>query len=354
MADKKGLKNLYSHIDRMDINQPDILFLSGNDPDILEGILEKVRKRLNKEVGEYETTSFSGEPGDDSLLFNEIFNIPLFGVYRLIVVRQCQEIFKQMISGNGLKLLKENFKNIPDRTLMVMLFSGIPAEGFVKAFGEKLYHHKALEIYPNQLPMFIMETAHKLGLSLQEEALNEIRERVEPKEGAVSLALQRLKDNLPQERHHKITVQEVRDIIFPNLGMNAFALIDALFSEDRMDSERELTNFNESSDNLFGILKLILNRTDEIRKFRTGKKLNMNNIEMIDLLGLKNRPAFVQKKILERLTGESRRFNTKRLDRIYDFLISIQMEFKSAIPARQQMKIFQVYLLEIFLKPETG
>jgi len=352
MADKKGLKDLYSHIERMDLNQPDILLLSGPDPDVLEGVLEKIRKRLNKDIGEYETTSFSGEPGDDALFLNEIFNIPLFAVYRLIIVRQAQDTFKISGTGSGgLKHLEAEFKKLPDRTFIVMLYAGSPPAGFLKIFSNRLYHHAAREIYPNQLPLVIMETAHKLGISLLEDAVNEIRERVEPREGAISLALHRLKDALPPERHHKITLEEVREIIFPNLGMNAFALIDSLFAEDRMDCERELTNYNESSDNIFGILKLMLNRTDEIRKYRVGKELSMNSSELIELLGLKNRPPFVQKKILERLTGESRRFNTERLNKIYDFLIFIQIEFKSTIPAKEQMKIFQMHIQELFLNP---
>ena len=350
MTEKKGLKHLFSCIDKTDINQPELIFISGNDPDLLESVLDRIRKRLSKEIGKFETTSLSGEPGDDALFLNEVFNISLFGEYRLIIVRQAQETFKQWMNPNQQKRLKSDFQNLPERTWVLMQFTGQPTEGFLKIFGERLLHHKPTEIYPNQLPLVIMETAHKMGLSLQEEAINEIRERVEPREGAVTLALHRLKDSLPADRHTGITLEEVREIIFPNLGMNVFALIDALFAEDRMDSERELSHFNEASDNIFGILKLLLNRTDEIRKFRIGKKMNMNQSEMLELLGLKNRPPFIQKKILERLSGESRRFNSERLKRIYDLLISIQIEFKSVIPGKKQMSILQFHLLEIFLQ----
>ena len=350
--DKKGLKSLYGHVDGMDLEKPDIILLSGNDPDIMEGVLEKIKKRLDKERGNFELFSFSGVPGDEMLFYEEIFNAPLFSPYRLIILRQARELFKNISKEQSARLQTE-MEKLPDNTLIVIYYSGEPPASFVKIFNKRIFHHTSKEIYSNQLPVFILETAHRLNISLTEEALHELRERVEPREGAISLALHRLKDILPKEKHHNIGISEVREIVFLNTGMNSFNLVDSLFSGDRMDSERELSHYNEHSDNIFGLLKLILNRTDEIRKFRSGKEMRMNNEEMIVHLGLKNRPPFIQKKILERLSRESRTFVSSRLTDIYNFLIDVQKEYKSQVPQKEHMKVFQIKMQEVFLQKET-
>jgi len=340
MTEVKHVKELLNRVERMDLNTPDVLLLSGNDPDLLNPFLVRLKKVLKKGVGEFEQTTLSGEPGDADLFLSEAFNIPLFAPYRLFVIHHGQELFKNRTETDFITKL-------PDRTLIVIQYDGIPSKGFLKPFGERLTHLVSRDIYPEQIVPRIHELAHKKGLSLNDDAVYEIRERIEPREGAIEIALERLKDSLPEERHHKITVEEVEEIIFPNIGMNAIQLVNALFANDRVDAERELANYHRD-DNLFGVMKLMLNRADEIRLYAIGKKLAMNDRELLKLLDHAAKPPFVQKRILDRLSTEYRRFKNEKLERVYGMLIALNREFRTQVPPKEQMMIFQIHILDVF------
>ncbi|MCB1320138.1 MAG: hypothetical protein KDK34_07790 [Leptospiraceae bacterium] len=132
------------------------------------------------------------------------------------------------------------------------------------------------------------------------------------------------------------------------MGCNSFALVDALFALDHRTVQRELIRFNPSEDSFFGILKLILNRANEIRLAKSGIGMGMNDDELLSFLALKNRPPFIQKKILSRLKAEINRFTTPRLRIIFDFIIECQRDFRSNIPVPRQNLIFQQRILSVF------
>ena len=128
-----------------------------------------------------------------------------------------------------------------------------------------------------------------------------------------------------------------------------------MFSLDHRTVERELNRFHSGVDNFFSILKLILNRTDEIRKARTAIGMGMNESELIDFLGLKNRPPFIQKKIAGRLKVEVNTFTPEKLEQIYDMLIQLQNEFRSNAPIHRQNLIFQRHMSDVFFAaPRAG
>jgi DNA polymerase III delta subunit len=353
MSDLKSLKEIHAAIDHADLATPPIFLISGTDADIADGLIARIKKRLHKEIGEFETTIYSGETGDNALFQSEAFNIPLFSPYRLLIVRHAQEVLRPTVqSKESSELFRRSVETLPDRTLILMQYDGIPGKEFLKIFATRLSHYAPRDLYPNQIPMAILEAAKKKGLSLNDDAVRELRERIEPREGAIDIAMQRLRDALTEERHHKITVEEVREIIFPNAGMKSFELIDSLFEGNRANVERELVRYNPNEDNLFALMKLILNRADEIRRYSIGRGQSMNPDELIELLGLKGRPPFVQKKILERLSHEFRRFGQQRIERIYGALIELQREFRSQVPQREQMPIFQMKLFDLFFVHE--
>lgn len=349
MAEVRDLSELLRRLKEMNLDVPEVVLVSGSDADLIDSVLEAIRQRLHSEVGGFETTVFSGEAADGYRFQEMTFNIPLFSPYRLMLVRQADEAFRDVIaSKKDLALLSQNFAAMPDRTFVVMQFAGDPSSAFQKSIGPRLLHLHTRELFSNQVVEAIRSAARKHKLQLEEEAIHELRERVEPRSGAIDVAMIRLREALPPEAKSSVTVEHVRDILYPVAGMNNFDFVDSLFHLDQRAVEREFTRFFEGSDNLLGLLKLILNRTDEIRRARIGKSLGMNDSELVQLLGLKNRPPFIQQKILKRLQSESSLFDAPLLGRVYDMLIQLQIDFRGVVPKPRQITVLQERLQEVF------
>ncbi len=349
MAEIRDWPDLMRRVKETNLDTPEVILVSGSDADLIDTVLEGIRHRLQNEVGGFETTVFSGEASDGYRFQEETFNIPLFAPYRLMLVRQADEAFRDVTAAkNDLALLAQNFAALPDRTFVVMQFAGDPGSAFQKAIGPRLLHLHTRELFSNQVVEAIRAAARKHKLQLEEDAIHELRERVEPRHGAIDVAMIRLREALPPEAKNQVTVDHVRDILYPVAGMNNFDFVDALFHLDQRAVEREFTRFFEGSDNLLGLLKLILNRTDEIRRARIGKSLGMNDSDLVQLLGLKSRPPFIQQKILKRLQSESSLFDATLLSRIYNMLIQLQIDFRGVVPKPRQITILQERLQEVF------
>lgn len=344
----KDLAGFHKALDRMDLENPDVALISGADIEAADAVLERIRKRLVKEIGQYETVIFSAEPGEDARLQAEIFNIPLFSPYRLLIVRQAEEVLKAALASKGrYAQLEQDFQHLPGRTLIVLVYDGNPPQKLIKLFRGRLIQLSTRELYGNQALDALRSAAKRLHLHLSEDALHALRESVEPRHGAIESALTRLRD-MQAHPEDPIGVEQVREALFPAQGANSFALVDALFQLDHEGVRRELLKFNPAVDSYFGLLKLILNRTDEIRRAAIAARMGMADSELIDFLDLKNRPPFIQKKIAARLKSEINRFNAEDLDRIYDFLIEIQKDFRSGAPLHRQGLVFQERILETF------
>ena len=340
---------LYKQLEKIDLNQPEVLIISGTDASVFDIILGKLKTRLLKSIGEFETTIFSGEPGDTARFQEDLFNIPMFSPYRLFVIRQASEVFKPVLADKqSTTIFSDDMSRLPDRTFLALQYDGPPPKKLLNIFGKRYINFLTRDLFSNQIPDVIRDAAKKLGLALDDEAMYEIRERVEPKTGSIEQALRKLKDFLPESKHKSVNGEITREILFPNPGYNPFELVDSLFIGDFRSFEREFIKFNPAVDNLFVVLKLILNRVDEIRRAAAARSQNMSESEMLDLLGLKNRPPFIQKKIIRRLQNEVRSFNSGRLVKIYDFLIDIQKDFRSNTPGNKQPLLFQERVLEVF------
>lgn len=336
------------YLDGADLNAPEVILVSGSDVSVFPGAVDLVRRQLEKKIGGFEATTFSGEPGDDQRLQEELFNIPLFAPYRLVIVRQGQEVLRPFTqSKTAAAALQEEFARLPDRTLVMIEYDGEPSAGLLKVFGERLHRYHSRELYSNQVLDVITGLSKRVGLHLNEEALHELKEKVEPRSGIIELALQRLKERLGPERK-EVTVADVREVLFPHPGMNVFALVDALFARDHRTVERELGHFNPPEDSFFVIFKLILNRANEIRRAAVARSHGTRDDELVKLLNLKGRPPFIQKKILSRLQNEVPRFWPERIGRVYDFLIELQTDFRFTVPVSHQRQVFQERILPLF------
>src|SRR5690606_4687753 len=137
-----------------------------------------------------------------------------------------------------------------------------------------------------------------------------------------------------------LTAAAVQELLLPNVGFNPFALVDAMFAHDFAGVQTEVTRYNTATDNLFVVLKLILNRLDEIRRAALGRAAGLGDGELLALLGQKNRPPFIQKKTLQRLKKETAHYRADHLALIYAELIQLQKEFRGTVPPARQLAIF--------------
>ena len=174
----KDSKSFYATLDQVNLEVPPIVVVSGSDGAAFDTILKRIKGMLEKSVGPYEMTLFSGEPGDDKRLLEEAFNVPLFAPYRLMVVRQGQEVFKPILSSKArLSSCVESFTRLPDRTWVLFHYEGAPPAKFMKIFGKRVLHHSTRDLFPNQVAEEIYATARRFGLALDDHAVHELRER---------------------------------------------------------------------------------------------------------------------------------------------------------------------------------
>ncbi|MEQ9365855.1 MAG: hypothetical protein RIF32_16550 [Leptospirales bacterium] len=347
----KDLASFQKGLDKLDLESPGVLMVSGTDTAAADTVIDRLRARLQKEIGNFETILFSGESGDDERFIEEIANVPLFAPYRFILVRQAEELFKTPLASKARYAgYLEAFANPSPRTAIFIVYGGSPSQKLVKLFHPAgLLHFVTRELFSNQISDQIRTIAKRVGLNLGEEAVHLVRESVEPKSGSIEQMMQRLRDTLPEElRERPVSLDAIREVLFPGQGVNAFAFVDALFALDHRSVEREFIHFNPANDNFFSILKIMLNRTDEIRKARIGIGMGMQDGELIDFLGLKGRPPFIQKKILSRLKMEVNTFSPSRLEAVYEMLIEIQNEFRSNVPTSRHSLIFQRHISDVF------
>lgn len=345
----KDPHQLSKELDHMDLEEPPVIMISGTDSGTVDTVLERIKKRLHKEIGQFESIIFTGENGEEYRLQEELFNVPLFSPYRLVLIRQASEVFKPvLVSVNRQKNWKHQFERLPERTLILIQYDGAASKKISGIFGKRLVHLTTRDLYANQVVDAIRSVSHRIHLNLSDEALHMLAENIEPRQAVIEQKLTTLKELLGTQANKIIQSEELREVLFPGQGCNSFSLVDGIFALNHQVVQRELMRFNADTDNFFAIFKLMLYRVNEIRKAQIGFKLGMQNKELIDFLGLGNRPPFVQKKILSRLSTEVPRFHLNMLDKIYELLIEIQKDFRSRVGPGHHQVVFQQRILETF------
>ncbi len=346
----KDPASFYKAVDALDPGRPGIIVISGNDHAVFENAFSRIKDRIRRTEGDLEVSLFTGEKGDESKFFQEIFNMPLFSPFRLFVTQEADEVFRSFSGTKGIERLKTEIQRIPDRTWLLLFFEGTASRNIIESFPKDIcIHYQTRDMSPHQVMEYIRHAEKKAGLRLTDDAVMELRDKTEPKSGAIDRALQRLK---LFGGEGPVTAERVREILFPVPGVNTYRITDSLFELNHKAFRSEMVRWNPLSDNIFGILKLLLMRTDEIRRAKTGFAHGMNDDEILELLSLKGRHPFIQKQILNRLHHEVRNFSHARLIRIYDLLIRLQISFRSNVPASEQLHFFETGILETFFNED--
>ncbi len=347
----KDVATLFGQLDHVNFGSPPVFLVSGADIAIADNLLLRLKRQIEQQQGDYETILFSAENGEILRLYEENCNIALFSPYRLLIVRQGAEVLAPLLSKGADQLRKSfqrDFAHLPDRLLLFLIYNGEPPAKLLHIFGKRLLHLKTRNLYPEQVGRAISNTVRRLRLKLSAEALEFMQEAVEPRQGAIEAILSQLVNLFGTER--ELGVNELRSLLSPIPGWNPFAIVDGLFSADISRVYHELERFNPPEDNFFVLFKLILNRTNEIRRATIGYSLGMSDEELLVFLNLKRRPPFIQKKILARLRGEIERFGRQEQESLYDFLIQLQQDFRRSTPVGQQPLLFQERISEIFFQ----
>lgn len=336
--------DLLQKLKDLPLASPPVLIVSGADATVFDQMEEHLRRHTLKHET-VEMTVFTGEPDDAKHLLVSLFNIPLFSPYRLFVVRSAAPLFKELTTGTR-DAYQLDFTRLPDRTLLAMFYEGEVPKGILKLFGDNLLHLHTKNLYAENIEEAIRHEASRLRLSLSEEAILEIRERVAPQEGAIVDALRRIKD--AHNKEHPVSFDEVREILFPRAGWDMFRLADACFVGDVHTFAREIVKYSPPEDSLLALLRQLLNRADELRRYQICRAQNLGSDETIQSIGLGKRHPFIQKKALRRLQDEAQRFNADRMEHLYDMLVETSVSFRLNVPAHQQSGFFQERALQTF------
>ncbi|MBW7856984.1 MAG: hypothetical protein H3C43_01465 [Leptonema sp. (in: Bacteria)] len=340
----KDSQELFSKLKQVDLILPPIVIISGPDNSLFDQVNAFIQNSLLKHES-VQVVVLTGEPNDSESLFGEIFNMPLFAPYRFFVIKNAAPIFKYLTASDR-DAYQQDFSKIAERTLLLMYSEVEPTKAALKPFGNRLLHLSTKNLFAENIESTIRRFANQLRLSLTEEAMSEIRERIPTREGAIIEALQRLKEMSSSDQ--PLRVEFVRDILFPKAGWDMFRLSDACFLGDTYTFSREIMNYNPPEDNFLALLRVLLNRTDELRKYRICRKLNLSQDETTTIVGIKNRHPFLQKKILQRLSSESQRYNRDRIEQLYQSIVDTSSAFRLTVPIEKQSVFFQKKAIDMF------
>ncbi|MCE9598906.1 MAG: hypothetical protein K8S54_13150 [Spirochaetia bacterium] len=342
MTSPKELKDghaLTSYIQQTDLEHPGPLIISGDDVETVDVALNQIKARILARHKDCLMPVFANEPDDDVRFVTEIENVPLFAPYRLIIVRDAQAVLSRTIKNSETReMLKRAAHSLPDRTWIVMQYSGKPGADFLSVWPEGLTHYPTKDLFPEQIIEFVRTTARKAGLQLSEEAIVEIRDRIIPRPGALEAAVQRIKANLPAGQK-QASLEFVEEVLFPSPGWNISVMIDALFQGDPNRFFSEIAKRDPMED-FARPLKAILNRTDELRRARVALDQGLSDRDVMVLTGHATKHPFVQKKILQRLRFECENFPHDRLLSIYQTLDALFIAFRSGTNRDEQQILF--------------
>ncbi len=330
-----------------DLERPEIVLISGDDVEAVDSALDRMKHRVLSRHKDCLVPVFGNEPDDDNRFLTEIENVPLFSPFRLIVVRDAQAVFASILKQKDRKSDFAHFiSSLPDRTWILVHYSGRATDDFLSLWGSHAIHLATKDLYPEQVIDYIRNASRRAGLSLAEEAVLEIRDRIVHRPGAIDAACARIRDHLPAGEKNA-TLDFVQEVLFPYPGWNLSTLVDSLFAGDSARFFSEIAK-RDPSDDYYRPMKAVLNRTDELRRARIALDHGLSDKDVMMFTGHGNKHPYVQKKILQRLRYETERFSNERILSIYDALDSLFKSFRRGTDRDQQEILFTEKVASIF------
>ncbi|MCS7204442.1 MAG: hypothetical protein NZ853_01965 [Leptospiraceae bacterium] len=339
----KKYEDLIRSINKYSIDEPLVVVVYGKDIQVFNFISEYVEKEKYKHVP-VEVSVLTGEQEDAGIFINDLYNFTLFIPHRLYVIKQAQVVFKN--------LKNTAIKEIPPKTWVLVEYEGDFPKKLFSIPENQLFLYETRILYDNQIDEFIRSLAKELNLVLSEEAINEMKLLFPPKESILRTAILNIekivKTTKEQQEPYYITYEDIRTIFYPSGGWDVFKIIEACFDRDLITFLVEIEKYNPPEDNYYNLLKNLLNKTDEIRKYLIGKRLNFDHKEMIKILKAEKKHPFIQKKLLAQLEEYSKFYTIEKLEKIYHFLVDIAFSFRQNIDDHQKKVLFVKRSIEVF------
>ena len=366
----KNSADLARALTGLKLHQSSVVIYSGNDAQLGNILKELLQDKIKKTsvIPEYEQIIFANEKDEYTRLQSELENIPLFHSYRLLIVKQAEEVLRPLTQSRNPKFIhkfQDNIKNIAPHSLVLFLYNGQPGRKLLQELksAPQMLHLYASRLYANQLEGHLKTILNNYKLRLEPETFFFLLERVSHTRGGMEEIARRLgllytkqaqgsaQQSKPTATFQNISLAQVQSILQSRTAWDPFLLVDSLFAERKQGVLTEYKNFSESAgNNFFAVLKLIQKRLNDIRFARIGFKYNLGRAEIMKLVKLHKRHPYFQEKTLQRLRDEAERFDEERLVQIYRFTIDMFYRLRSNIPAKQQALVFGYMSYRVFFR----
>jgi len=326
---------------------PQIMLYSSSDSFEFELLAEKYKNALTHSSGTYEVIVFVSEPGDADRFFSEIFNFSMFATTKLFIIKSAQQFFKPMVSQTKdyLDNMKLKLENIPENYIILIHFEAdVPAK-IAGLFGSAGLL-KSRNYYPNETRDALNEILKNEKITFDQDAFDEFIYKTHPSHGAYTKNLQKLMLYLNKKHYNR---EDIDSVLFNNTELNASVLVDLIFQNREYEFFKELSKYRSEADKLLLFLTILLNRVNEIRKFRVlSRQSQINEEAIIQMLGMNGFSEKRQRFVLSRMKKESTYFTDRVLDSLYEMLIDLNIRSKVTGDKEEVMMFFSMKMTELF------
>lgn len=339
----RKFEDLLKAIKKYPVDEGLIVVIYGKDVLLFNTVVDFVEKEVYKNVP-VEISLFTGEQEDLKTFINDLYNFSLFIPHRLYILKQAHSVLKN--------LKNFVFKSIPEKTWILLEFEGDYPEKLFRIDSNRIFLYETKILYDNQIDEFIHSIARELHLQLSEEAIQYLKLFFPPRESVLRTAIYNIRNVLENQQGRKdtyfVTYEDIRTVFYRIGGWDMFKIIEAMFGRDLLTFLVEVEKYNPPEDNYSVLLKNLLIRVDELRKYLIGKKVNFTQKELLTLTKADKKPPFIQKKILQQLETYSHRYSLEKLEKIYKFLVDVAFAFRSNIEEEKKKIIFIEKSIETF------
>ncbi|GIX40602.1 MAG: hypothetical protein KatS3mg129_0335 [Leptospiraceae bacterium] len=338
----KTIEDLTKALKQYSVEQPLVVIIDGKDVSLFQFLSQYVEKQIFKNIP-VEISILTGEQEDFSFFVNDLFNFSLFIPYRLYIIRQGQIVFKNLKSF----VIQE----MPPKTWLLIEYEGNFPNKILKLPDNQIFHLETKLLYENQIDSFIHQYAKKYKLIFSEEAITEMKMLFPPKESIIRTAIMNIAQTLTkkeQNQEYYVSYEDIRKVFYPSAGWDIFKIIEAIFNKDLQTFLIEIEKYNPPEDNYYTLLKNLLNKTDELRKYIIAKRLNFSQKEILQYIQADKKPPFIQKKIMQQLERIYRYYTLDKLQNIYRLLVEISFGFRQNIDEQYKKTIFTKRIIEVF------
>ena len=328
---------------------PQFFIYSSKDSYEFDIITDLYKEKFTGSALEYETIVYVSEPGDSDRFFSEIFNLSMFSQNKLFIIKSAQTFFKPVLAmkKEQLEQLNLNIQNITNTYIILIHFdSGEIPQKIKTLFASNSGFLKSSSYFPNETRQALESILSDEKITFDNDAIDEFIFKIPPSHGAYLKNIKKL--NLYLNKKH-YTVNDINEIFSNQTEMNSSVLVDMIFQNREFEFFRELSKFNQNADTLLLFLAILLNRTNDLRKYRIiSRQKSLDETFLIEMLGMQSFSPKRQRFILSRFEKESRAFPDVAIDLLYEILLDISIKSKINSNKQELMLYFVMKMTKFF------